>query len=80
MAYGEYYPVTDYGKIVVGIMMFAAIEFLWTFVELLGSTLVSLKTKEKSDSKGSSTMIDEAKEMIRRKIENVETLDPNERE
>jgi len=78
VAYGEYYPVTDYGKIVAGIMMFAAIGFLWTFVGLLGSTLVSLKTKEKMVSKRSSSVVDETKEIIKRKIETVDTLDQKE--
>lgn len=77
VVYGEYYPVTDYGKIVAGIMMFAAIGFLWTFVGLLGSTLVSSRTKE-NDSKKSSTVVDETKEMIKRKIDTVTTLDNNE--
>ncbi|HZD36327.1 MAG TPA: hypothetical protein VE130_14085 [Nitrososphaeraceae archaeon] len=36
-----------------------------------------MKTKEKADSKGSSIKIDEAKEMVKRKIEIVDTLDPN---
>lgn len=78
VAYGEYYPVTNYGKIVAGIMMFAAIGFLWTFVGLLGSTLVSSKVKEKADSKRSRTVLDETKEVIKRKIETVDTLDPKE--
>lgn len=73
VAYGEYYPVTDYGKIVAGLMMFAAIGFLWTFVGLLGSTLVSSRTK-KSSSKRPSTVLDETKEIIKRKIETIETL------
>lgn len=47
------------------------------FVCYVWSTLVSLKTKEKADSKGSSIKIDEAKEMVKRKIEIVDTLDPN---
>jgi hypothetical protein len=67
VAYGEYYPVTDYGKIVAGIMMFAAVGFHWASVGLLGSTLVvSSKTKEKIDSKRSSTVIDETKEIIKK--------------
>jgi voltage-gated potassium channel len=78
VAYGEYYPVTDFGKIVAGIMMFAAIGFLWTFVGLLGSTLVSRKTK--GDSKKSTTVVDDTKDIIKRRIESVEELDPNELE
>lgn len=32
VAYGEYYPVTDLGRLIASIMMFSAIAFLWTFV------------------------------------------------
>jgi hypothetical protein len=39
------YPVTNFGKIVSGAMMFATIGFFWTFVGLLGSTIVSSKAK-----------------------------------
>lgn len=77
VAYGEYYPVTNFGKIVAGIMMFAAIGFLWTFVGLLGSTLVSGRTKEK-DSKRPTTVLGETKAMIKRRIDSVEELDRNE--
>ena len=79
VAYGEYYPVTDFGKIVAGVMMFAAIGFLWTFVGLLGSTLVSTRKKQEEAS-GPATVVNEIKEIIKEKIEYVEEMDMNEME
>ena len=32
VAYGEYYPVTFLGRIIAGVLMFAAIGILWTVV------------------------------------------------
>ena len=59
--------------------MFAAIGFLWTFVGLLGSTLVSTRKKQEEAS-GPATVVNEIKEIIKEKIEYVEEMDMNEME
>jgi voltage-gated potassium channel len=82
VAYGEYYPVTLGGKVVASFMMFAAIAFLWTFVGALGSRFVAKRVAKKiesqssaSDSDNPSSVVDETKEMVKKRIDQIETLE-----
>ena len=82
VAYGEYYPVTLGGKVVASFMMFAAIAFLWTFVGALGSRFVAKRVAKKvesqssaSDSHNPSSVVDETKEMVKKRIDQIETLE-----
>ena len=83
VAYGEYYPVTEEGRLIASIMMFSAIAFLWTFVGLLGSRFVSRritkKDKEKdtslpNDSETPTSVVYETKLMVKKRIDEIETL------
>src|SRR5215203_2318207 len=83
VAYGEYYPVTEEGRFIASIMMFSAIAFLWTFVGLLGSRFVSRritkKDKEKdtslpNDSENPTSVVYETKLMVKKRIDEIETL------
>ena len=78
VAYGEYYPVTDLGRLIASIMMFTAIAFLWTFVGLVGSRFVakriSKKEKDISDSDKPTSVVYETKSMVKRRIDEIETL------
>ena len=75
VAYGEYYPVTFLGRIVAGVLMFAAIGILWTVVALITAKLVERKLKQSSTG-----IIQDTKDMIKDKIDVVESLDSNELE
>jgi voltage-gated potassium channel len=82
VAYGEYYPVTLGGKVVASFMMFAAIAFLWTFVGALGSRFVAKRVAKKVESQSSSgdsdtpsSVVDETKEMVKKRIDQIETLE-----
>lgn len=82
VAYGEYYPVTLGGKIVASFMMFAAIAFLWTFVGALGSRFVAKRVAKKVESQSSSgdsdnpsSVVDETKQMVKKRIDQIETLE-----
>ena len=48
VAYGEYYPVTFLGRIIAGVLMFAAIGILWTVVALIPAKLVERRVKPSS--------------------------------
>lgn len=87
VTYGEYYPVTAMGRAIAGVTMFAAIGFLWTFVGLVGTSLVTRKMHEISNAKQNeehlqerltvtmSTVADDTKEMIKKKIDIIDSLD-----
>ena len=83
VAYGEYYPVTLEGKVVASVMMFAAIAFLWTFVGALGSRFAEKRAAKRgetqnptsdSDSDNSISVIDDAKMMVKKRIDRIGTL------
>jgi voltage-gated potassium channel len=81
VAYGEYYPVTALGRLIASVMMFAAIGFVWTAVGIIGSNLVARKIKGKesaspSSTKTTTTVVDETKNMIKKRIESIEDLEP----
>jgi voltage-gated potassium channel len=92
VTYGEYYPVTAMGRAIAGVTMFAAIGFLWTFVSLVGSLLVTKKIHEISNAKQKeerlqepltvtiSTVANDTKEIIKNKIEILDLLDDNDLE
>lgn len=73
VAYGEYYPVTFLGRIIAGILMFAAIGILWTVI-----ALITTKFVERNLKKSDTGIIDDTKGMIKDKIDVVETLDSKE--
>src|SRR6478672_8606985 len=75
VAYGEYYPVTFLGRIIAGVLMFAAIGILWTVVALITAKLVERKLKQSSTG-----VIQDTKDMIKDKIDVVESLASNELE
>jgi voltage-gated potassium channel len=84
VAYGEYYPVTPEGKIVASVMMFAAIAFLWTFVGALGSRFAEKRMAKKiktqtstsdSDSDSPSSVVDDTKTMVKKRIDRIGTLE-----
>jgi voltage-gated potassium channel len=54
VAYGEYYPITNAGRVIASVMMFAGIAFLWTLVGLVGSRFVAKRITKKVDESGSS--------------------------
>jgi voltage-gated potassium channel len=79
--YGEYYPVTYLGRLIASIMMFTAIAFLWTFVGLLGSRFVAKRitkkekdTSQPNDSDKPTSAVYETKSMIKKRIDEIETL------
>jgi len=78
VAYGEYYPVTDLGRLIASLMMFTAIAFLWTFVGLVGSRFVakriSKKEKDTSNSAKPTSVVYETKSMVKKRIDEIETL------
>jgi voltage-gated potassium channel len=78
VAYGEYYPVTDLGRLIASIMMFSAIAFLWTFVGGVGSRFVakriSKKEKDTSNSAKPTSVVYETKAMVKKRIDEIETL------
>jgi voltage-gated potassium channel len=81
VSYGEFYPVTALGRLIASIMMFAAIGFVWTVVGIIGSNLVARKIKEKEQGSLTSTKItvaEETKNMIKKRIDMIEDLEPKE--
>jgi voltage-gated potassium channel len=75
VAYGEYYPVTFLGRIIAGVLMFAAIGILWTVVALITSKLVERRLKH-----AGTGIIQDTKDMIKEKIDSIERLDSKELE
>lgn len=88
VTYGEYYPVTAMGRVIAGVTMFAAIGFLWTFVGLVGSSLVTRRVREASNQQQKEhhlqmqlrtlpkpTVANETKELIKNKIDILDSLD-----
>lgn len=75
VAYGEYYPVTFLGRLIAGVLMFAAIGILWTVVALITSKLVERRLKQTGTG-----IIQDTKDMIKEKIDSIEKLDNKELE
>ncbi len=75
VAYGEYYPVTFLGRLIGGVLMFAAIGILWTVVALITSKLVERRLKQ-----AGTGIIQDTKDMIKEKIDSIERLDSKELE
>ena len=73
MAYGEFYPVTPIGKAIASIVMFAAIGILWTLIALVTSTVIAKRIKETPVG-----LVDETKMVIKKRIDEVESLDEDE--
>ena len=70
VAYGEYYPVTLGGKIVATLVAFVGIGMLWAVIPIMSSqfTAAKLKQTKKSD------LLDDTKQLIKDKIDDVERL------
>ena len=64
VAYGEFYPVTFFGKAIATVVMFATIGILWTLVALVTSTIIDKKIK-----KAQVGLVDEAKTVIKNRID-----------
>jgi voltage-gated potassium channel len=79
VGYGDVYPITAEGKIIGTFVMFAGIGILATFITALGSKLIELKLKEPKKGKKTEETSDDlstrTKELIRKQIVKVETLD-----
>jgi voltage-gated potassium channel len=76
VGYGDYYPVTPLGKIIASFVMFIGLAFLTTFAGLLSSTLIAGKIKQNDNySPGTKTLLNETKEFIRNRINEIERLD-----
>jgi voltage-gated potassium channel len=70
VAYGEYYPVTFVGKIVATLVAFVGIGMLWAVIPIVTSkfTAAKLKQTKKSD------LLDDTKELIKDRIDDIEKL------
>lgn len=70
VAYGEYYPVTFWGKVVATLVAFVGIGMLWAVIPIMSSkfTAAKLKQTKKSD------LLDDTKELIKNRIDDVEKL------
>ena len=76
VGYGDYYPVTPLGKIIASFVMFIGLAFLTSFAGLLSSTLIAGKMKQKDNySTGRKIILNETKELIRNRINEIERLD-----
>lgn len=69
VAYGEFYPVTFFGKAIATVVMLAAIGILWTLVALVTSSRL-----EKRMKKAQIGLVDETKTVIKNRIDEVEKL------
>jgi voltage-gated potassium channel len=77
VGYGDYYPVTPLGKIIASFVMFVGLAFLTSFAGLLSSTLIAskLKQKDKDTTHDRQIFLDDTKEFIRSRINEIERLD-----
>jgi voltage-gated potassium channel len=72
VGYGDVYPVTTAGRIIATIIMFAGIGILGTFISTVGVKLISNKMRRNIPSIG-----DDAKELIKGRIDKIERLSEN---
>jgi voltage-gated potassium channel len=76
VGYGDYYPVTPLGKIIASFVMFIGLAFLTSFAGLLSSTLIASKMKQKDNySTGRKIILNETKELVRNRVNEIEKLD-----
>ena len=68
VGYGDVVPVTQEGRVLGTVLMLAGIATLSVFISTLGATLVENKIRH------TATLGDEAKELIKRKIDELENL------
>lgn len=73
MAYGEFYPVTFFGKAIATVVMLAAIGILWTLVALVTSAVIDRRMK-----RAQVGLVDETKTVIKNRIDEVEKLSEDE--
>jgi voltage-gated potassium channel len=72
VGYGDVYPVTTAGRIIATVIMFAGIGILGTFISTVGAKLISDKLRKRTPS-----LVDDAKELIIRRIYKIESLNQN---
>lgn len=73
VAYGEFYPVTFFGKAIATVVMLAAIGILWTLVALVTSAVIDRRMK-----RAQVGLVDETKTVIKNRIDEVEKLSEDE--
>ena len=73
VGYGDVYPVTTEGRIIASIVMIVGIAILGIFISTLGATLIESRLKEKKYT--TPKLANQAKELIKKKIDELEKLD-----
>jgi voltage-gated potassium channel len=82
VGYGDYYPVTLEGKIIGGMLMFVGISILGVLISTLGAALIESRMKGLRNSKTTDSSIinsgssinNETKSLIKKKVDEVENL------
>ncbi|HZI72103.1 MAG TPA: ion transporter [Nitrososphaeraceae archaeon] len=75
VGYGDLYPVTVGGKIIASILMIAGIAIIGIFITTLGSALIDSRlNKNKATTISPLTFTDEAKLLIKSKIDGLDNL------
>lgn len=69
VAYGEYYPVTFLGKIVATLIAFVGIGMLWAVIPILSSKFTAARLKQTK-----SGLLDDTKQLIKDRIDDIEKL------
>jgi len=73
VGYGDVYPVTTEGRIIASIVMIVGIAILGIFISTLGATMIESRLKEKKYT--TPKLANQAKELIKKEIDELETLD-----
>ena len=73
VGYGDVYPITTEGRIIASIVMIVGIAILGIFISTLGATLIESRLKEKKYA--TPKLANQAKELIKMKIDELEKLD-----
>ena len=73
VGYGDVYPVTTGGRIIASIVMIVGIAILGIFISTLDATLIESRLKEKKYT--TPKLANQAKELIKKKIDELEKLD-----
>ena len=75
VGYGDLYPVTIGGKIIASVLMIAGIAIIGIFITTLGSALIDSRlNKNKATTIRPLTFTDEAKLLIKSKIDGLDNL------
>jgi voltage-gated potassium channel len=73
VGYGDVYPITTEGRIIGSLIMIGGIAIIGIFISTLGAILTESRLKVKRDA--SPKLANEAKELIKKKIDELEKLD-----